>query len=159
MTNKETLLPIAIKIGPFKNSGDFSITNSYKNLLFLCSVGFCFSLFFFVPVFISCSFNLFFFFCYWQLRSVYLFFRLCHFSLIFVPVFISCLFRGDEWHNYFTSVIDLYNQLLSKISPFRTSGDFSITNSLKFGFSLFCRVLLLAFFRTCFYCVLFIIIF
>ena len=108
--------------------------------------GFASRFFFSVPVFISCSFNLFFFFCYWQLRSVYLFFRLCHFSLIFVPVFISCLFRGDEWHNYFTSVIDLYNQLLSKISPFRTSGDFSITNSLKFGFSLFCRVLLLAFF-------------
>ena len=57
MTNKETLLPIAIKIGPFKNSGDFSITNSYKNLVFLCSVGFCFSLFF-VLVFISCSFDL-----------------------------------------------------------------------------------------------------
>ena len=62
------------------------------------------------------------------------------------PVFISCLFRGDEWHNYFTSVIDLYNRLLSKIGPFKTSGEFSITNSLKFGFSLFCRVLLLAFF-------------
>ena len=57
MTNKETLLPIAIKIGPFKNSGDFSITNSYKNLVFLCSVGFCFSLFF-VLAFISCSFYL-----------------------------------------------------------------------------------------------------
>ena len=57
MTNKETLLPIAIKIGPFKNSGDFSITNSYKNLVFLCSVGFCFSLFF-VLAFISCSFDL-----------------------------------------------------------------------------------------------------
>ena len=57
MTNKETLLPIAIKIGPFKNSGDFSITNSYRNLVFLCSVGFCFSLFF-VLVFISCSFDL-----------------------------------------------------------------------------------------------------
>ena len=57
MTNKETLLPIAIKIGPFKNSGDFGITNSYKNLVFLCSVGFCFSLFF-VLVFISCSFDL-----------------------------------------------------------------------------------------------------
>ena len=52
-----TLLRIAVKIGPFKNSGDFSITNSLK---------FGFSLFyrvlllvfFFVPVFISCSFDL-----------------------------------------------------------------------------------------------------
>ena len=33
-----------------------------------------------------------------------------------------------------------------KIGPFKNFGDFSITNSLKFGFSLFCRVLLLAFF-------------
>ena len=33
-----------------------------------------------------------------------------------------------------------------KIGPFKNSGDFSITKSLKFGFSLFCRVLLLAFF-------------
>ena len=91
-------------------------------MVFLCSVEFCFSPFFF-------------------------FFRTC---------FILCLFRGDEWHNYFTSVIDLYNRLLSKISPFRTSGEFSITNSLKFGFSLFCWVLLLAlFFRTCFYLVFF----
>ena len=64
----------------------------------------------------------------------------------FAPVFILCLFRGDEWHNYFTGVIGLYNRALSKIGPFRTSGEFSITNSLKFGFSLFCRVLLLAFF-------------
>ena len=74
----------------------------------------------------------------------------------FVPVFISCLFHGDEWHNYFTSVIDLYDRLLSKIGPFKTSGEFSITNSLKFGFSLSCPVLLLAlFFRTCFYFVFF----
>ena len=36
--------------------------------------------------------------------------------------------------------------MLSKISPFRTSREFSITKGLKFGFSLFCRVLLLAFF-------------
>ena len=43
----------------------------------------------------------------------------------FVPVFISCLFRGDEWHNYFTSVISLYNRLLSKMGPFKTSGEFS----------------------------------
>ena len=93
-------------------------------MVFLCSVEFCFSPFFF-----------------------FFFFRTC---------FILCLFRGDEWHNYFTSVIDLYNRLLSKISPFRTSGEFSITNSLKFGFSLFCWVLLLAlFFRTCFYFVFF----
>ena len=33
-----------------------------------------------------------------------------------------------------------------KIGPFKNSGDFSITKSLKFGFSLFCRVLLLAIF-------------
>ena len=89
-------------------------------MVFLCSVEFCFSPFFF---------------------------RTC---------FILCLFRGDEWHNYFTSVIDLYNRLLSKIGPFKSSGEFSITNSLKFGFSLFCWVLLLAlFFRTCFYFVFF----
>ena len=30
VTNNITLLPIAIKIGPFKNCGDFSITNSFK---------------------------------------------------------------------------------------------------------------------------------
>ena len=43
-----------------------------------------------------------------------------------------------------------------KIGPFKTFGEFSITNSLKFGFSLFCRVLLLdLFFRTCFYFVFF----
>ena len=66
MTNKETLLPITIKIGPFKNSGDFSITNSYKNLGFLCSVGFCF-LPFFVLVFISCSFDL---VCFLQLMAI-----------------------------------------------------------------------------------------
>ena len=36
----------------------------------------------------------------------------------FVSVFISCLFRSDEWHNYFTSVIGLYNRVLSKIGPF-----------------------------------------
>ena len=64
----------------------------------------------------------------------------------FVPVFISCLFRGDEWHNYFTSVIGLYNRLPSKMGPFWTSGEFSITYSLKFGFSLFCWVLHLAYF-------------
>ena len=46
--------------------------------------------------------------------------------------------------------------MLSRIGPFKTSGEFSITNSLKFGFSLFCLVLLLAlFFRTCFYFVFF----
>ena len=33
-----------------------------------------------------------------------------------------------------------------KIGPLKNFGDFRITNSLKFGFSLFCRVLLLAFF-------------
>ena len=43
----------------------------------------------------------------------------------FVPVFISCLFRGDEWHNFFTSVISLYNRLLSKMGPLKTSGEFS----------------------------------
>ena len=64
----------------------------------------------------------------------------------FVSVFISCLFRSDEWHNYFTSVIGLYNRVLSKIGPFKTSGEFSITNSLKFGFSLFCWVLHVAYF-------------
>ena len=56
MTNNVTPLPIAVKIGPFKNFGDFSITKSLK---------FGFSLFgrvlllafFFVPVFISCSFG------------------------------------------------------------------------------------------------------
>ena len=85
----------------------------------------------------------------WILQRVFLrsvefgFSPICFF---FVPVFISCLFLGDEWHNYFTSVIDLYNRLLSKIGPFQSSGEFSITNSLKFGFSLFCRVLLLAFY-------------
>ena len=73
-----------------------------------------------------------------------------------VSIFISCLFRGDEWHNYFTSVIDLYNRLLSKIGPFKSSGEFSITNSLNFGFSLFYWVLLLVlFFHTCFYFVFF----
>ena len=30
MTNNVTLLPIAVKIGPFKNFGDFNITNSLK---------------------------------------------------------------------------------------------------------------------------------
>ena len=30
MTNNITLIPIAVKIGPFKNLGDFSITNSLK---------------------------------------------------------------------------------------------------------------------------------
>ena len=70
----------------------------------------------------------------------------CFSPFFFVPVFISCLFRGDEWHNYFTSVIDLYNRLLSKIGPFKSSGEFSITNSLKLGFSVFFKVLLLAFF-------------
>ena len=67
MTNNVTVLPIAVKIGPFKNSGDFSITNSYQNLVFLCSVGFCFSLFFLVPVFISCSFDL---VCFLQLLAI-----------------------------------------------------------------------------------------
>ena len=84
----------------------------------------------------------------WILQRVFLrsvefgFSPICFF---YVPVFISCLFLGDEWHNYFTSVIDQYNRLLSKIVPFQSSGEFSITNSLKFGFSLFCLVLLLAF--------------
>ena len=62
-----TLLRIAVKIGPFKNSGDFSITNSLK---------FGFSLFyrvlllvfFFVPVFISCSFDL---VCFLQLLAIF----------------------------------------------------------------------------------------
>ena len=35
---------------------------------------------------------------------------------------------------------------ITTLPAFKTSGEFSITNSLKFGFSLFCRVLLLAFF-------------
>ena len=35
---------------------------------------------------------------------------------------------------------------ISILPAFKTSGEFSITNSLKFGFSLFCRVLFLAFF-------------
>ena len=30
MTNNVTLLPVAVKIGPFKNFGDFNITNSLK---------------------------------------------------------------------------------------------------------------------------------
>ena len=90
---------------------------------------------------------------------------LCYFEFCFspffsAPVFISCLFRVNEWHNYFTSVIDLYNRLLSKISPFRNSGEFSITKGLKFGFSLFCRVLLLAlffFFVPVLFCVYFVV--
>ena len=109
MTNNVTVLPIAVKIDPFKNSGDFSITKSLK---------FGFSLF-----------------C-----------RVLLLAFFFVPVSISCLFRGDKWPNYFTSVIGLCNRLLSKIGPFKNSGEFSIKKSLKFGFSLFCRVLLLAFF-------------
>ena len=78
-------------------------------MVFLCSVEFCFSPFFF--------------------------FRTCFFYFVV-----------DEWRNYFTSVIGQYNRLLSKIGRFKTSGEFSITNSLKLDFSLFCRVLLLAFF-------------
>ena len=63
----------------------------------------------------------------------------------FVSAFISCLFRSDEWHNYFTSVIGLYNSAVKNWS-FWTSGEFSIANSLKFGFSLFCWVLHVAYF-------------
>ena len=51
--------------------------------------------------------------------------------LFSVPVFISCLCRGDEWHNYFTSVIGLYNRLLSKIGPFKTCGEFSYLQSRR----------------------------
>ena len=71
--------------------------------------------------------------------------------------FFTCFFYSvvDEWRNYFTSVIGQYNRLLSKIGRFKTSGEFSITNSLKFGFSLFCRVLLLAFFSYLFFFVFF----
>ena len=36
--------------------------------------------------------------------------------------------------------------VFTKIGPFKNSGYLIITKSLKFGFSLFCRVLLLAFF-------------
>ena len=44
------------------------------------------------------------------------------------------------------------NFVLTKIGPFKSSEDLNITKSLKFGFFLFWRVLLLAFFfRTCFY--------
>ena len=46
VTNEETLLPIAIKIDPFKNSGDVSITNRFKIWFFFCSIEFCFSFFF-----------------------------------------------------------------------------------------------------------------
>ena len=56
MTNNVTPLPIAVKIGPFKNFGDFSITNSLKfGFSPFCRV--LLLAFFFVPVFISCSFN------------------------------------------------------------------------------------------------------
>ena len=108
---------------------DYVKTGPFKNsgdLNITKSLKFCFSLF-----------------CRVLLLSVFFFF--------FVPVFILCLFRGDELHNYFTSIIGLYNGLLSKIGSFKSSGKLSITNSLKLGFSVFFKVLLLAFFfRTCF---------
>ena len=68
------------------------------------------------------------------------------FFFFFVPVFILCLFRGDELHNYFTSIIGLYNGLLSKIGFFKSSGKLGITNSLKLDFSVCFKVLLFAFF-------------
>ena len=119
-------------------------------LVHLLSVEFCFSHFFFAYLF---SFRV--LFCFFAVIRLYEEFKIwfslfCRVLLLalffFVPVFISCLFRGDEWHNYFTSVIGLYNRLLSKMGPFWTSGEFSITYSLKFGFSLFCWVLHLAYF-------------
>ena len=70
-----------------------------------------------------------------SVSRLFFFFRTCFFYFVV-----------DEWRNYFASVIGQYNRLLSKIGRFKTSGEFSITNSLKFDFSLFCRVLLLAFF-------------
>ena len=45
MTNNVTLLPIAVKIGPLKTS-EILILRTLKNLVFLCSEEFCFSLFF-----------------------------------------------------------------------------------------------------------------
>ena len=57
MTNNVTLLPIAVTIGPFKNSGGFSITKSLKfGFSLFCRV--LLLAFFFVSVFISCSFDL-----------------------------------------------------------------------------------------------------
>ena len=74
MTNNVTPLAIAVKIGPFKNFGDFRITNSLKfGFSLFCRV-LLLALFFFVPVFTSCSFVCFVFFNrYLQLRSVELF--------------------------------------------------------------------------------------
>ena len=66
MTNNITLLPIAIKIGPFKNCGDFSITNSFK-FGFPLFYRVLLLIFFFVPVFISCSFDL---VCFLQLLAI-----------------------------------------------------------------------------------------
>ena len=74
-------------------------------------------------------------FCRVLFLAFFFFFRTCFFYFVV-----------DEWRNYFTSVIGQYNRLLSKIGRFKTSGEFSITNSLKLDFSLFCRVLLLPFF-------------
>ena len=57
VTNNVTLRPIAVKIGPFTNSGELSITKSLKfGFSLFCRV--LLLAFFFVSVFISCSFDL-----------------------------------------------------------------------------------------------------
>ena len=77
-------------------------------------------------------------------------------QFVFSYLFLFRVYFVVTNDNYFTSVIDLYNRLLLKIGPFKSSGEFSITNCLKFGFSLFCWVFLLVlFFHTCFYLVFF----
>ena len=58
MTNNAILRPIAVKIGPFTNSGELSITKSLKfGFSLFCRV-LLLAFFFFVSVFISCSFDL-----------------------------------------------------------------------------------------------------
>ena len=77
----------------------------------------------------------------------------------FVSVFISCLFRSDEWHYYFTSVIGLYNRVLSKIGPFEPLENLALRtvwNLVFFCFVEFCILLifsyLIYFLFFCFLC-------
>ena len=76
--------------------------------------------------------------------------RLSFFCRVFpLAVFFSHLF---SFRVLFWFVLVFFSSIAVKIGPFKNSGDLNIMKSLKFGFSLFCRVLLPAcFFFTCFY--------